>query len=295
MNKLAVQNFVRNYTIETTVPQARRVPRFAGIVREGTPLYIANIPGTTIDETVALASRLGREGMEPVPHIVARRVSSFATLEDLLARLAGEAGVGRVLIVAGDNAKASGELHSSLQIIESGLLEKYRIRTIGVAGHPEGHGQVSEPVLRDALRRKAAYAQKTGASVYIVTQFTFTADPVIAWEGANAVDIGQLPIVVGLPGLATAKTLLKYAMDCGVGPSLQAFSKRYSSLTKLLTISTPDHMIVALARHKESVPQSNLAGIHFFTFGGFQKTADWANKIVGGDFEMTEDGGLKVT
>ena len=101
--------------------------------------------------------------------------------------------------------------------------------------------------------------------------------------------------MVGLPGLATAKTLLKYAMDCGVGPSLKAFSKRYASLTKLLTISMPDHMIVALARHKERAPESNIAGIHFFTFGGFQKTADWANKIVSGDFELTEDGGLKVS
>lgn len=294
MNKLAVQNFVRNYTIETTVPQAKRVSRFAGVVGAGTPLYIANIPGTTSDETVALAARLRKEGMEPVPHIVARRIATLAALEDLLARLAGEAGVAQALIVAGDNAKPLGELQSSLQIIESGLLEKYRIRTVGVAGHPEGHGQVMEPVLRDALRRKAAYALKTGASVYVVTQFTFTADPVIAWEAANREDIGGMPIVAGLPGLATARTLLKYAMDCGVGPSLQAFSKRYSSLTKLLTISTPDQMIVALARHKESVPESTLAGIHFFTFGGFEKTADWANKIVSGDFEMTEDGGLKV-
>ena len=138
--------------------------------------------------------------MEPVPHIVARRIASFAALEDLLARLAGEAGVAQVLIVAGDNAKPLGELQSSLQIIESGLLEKYRIRTVGVAGHPEGHGQVMEPVLRDALRRKAAYAQKTGASVYVVTQFTFTADPVIAWEAANREDIGGMPIVAGLPG-----------------------------------------------------------------------------------------------
>ena len=145
-----------------------------------------------------------------------------------------------------------------------------------------------DQVLVDHLR-------EAGANVYIVTQFTFTAGPVIAWENANRRDMDRLPVVAGLPGLATAKTLLKYALDCGVGPSLQAFSKRYSSLTKLLRISRPDRMIVDLARHKERVPESNLAGIHFFTFGGFKKTADWANKIVSGDFELTEDGGLKVS
>jgi methylenetetrahydrofolate reductase (NADPH) len=295
MNKTSVENFVRNYTIETTVPQARRIGRFADTVRPGTPLYIANIPGTAFQDTVALAGRLRKEGLEPVPHVVARRIESLAILDDFLARLAGEAGVRQVLVVAGDNSRPAGEIHSSLQILDAGLLEKHGIRSIGVAGHPEGHREVDDAVLRDALRRKRDYAEKTGADVYVVTQFTFSAEPVIAWESANRENIGRFPVIVGLPGLATVGTLLKYAMDCGVGPSLQAFSKRYASLTKLLTVSAPDHMIVALAGYRESHPETHLNGIHFFTFGGFHKTAEWANKIIAGNFELTEDGGLKVS
>jgi methylenetetrahydrofolate reductase (NADPH) len=99
---------------------------------------------------------------------------------------------------------------------------------------------------------------------------------------------------VGLPGLGSARTLLKYAMECGIGASLQAFSKRYASLTRLLTVSAPDTTIVDLSRHKERIPQSRLSGVHFFTFGGFKKTAEWANKIAAGDFEITENGGLRV-
>ena len=152
----------------------------------------------------------------------------------------------------------------------------------------------TEPVLRDALKRKNAYAEQTGANVYIVTQFVFSADPVIAWETSQRDDIGRLPVTAGLPGLANARTLLKYAMECGVGASLQAFSKRYASFTKLLTISTPDETIVALARHKEQAPQTSVSGIHFFTFGGFEKTAAWANTIAEGNFEVTNAGGLKV-
>ena len=294
MNKLSIQDFLRNYSIETNVPQAERVERFAGIVDPGTRLYIAHVPGTDYKATVALAGRLRREGLEPVPHVVARRIDSMAVLDDFVARLTGEAGVKQVLVVAGDIPKPVGELSSGLQILESGLLEKYGIRTIGVAGHPEGHRDVGDAALRDALRRKNAYAEKTGAHVYIVTQFTFSAGPFIAWEGSHATDIGRLPVTVGLPGLATAKTLLKYAMDCGVGNSLQAFSKRYASLTKLLTVSAPDDIIVALARYKDQTPRSHFEGIHFFPFGGFKKTAEWANKIIAGNFEVTEDGGLSV-
>ena len=294
MEKSAVQDLVKNYSIETTIPQAERVERFADMVPAGTCLYIAHIPGTNLHDTVALAARLRRESMEPVPHVVGRRMPSMEVLEDFLKRLSGDAGVKQVLIVAGDNANPEGPITSGLQVLESGLLEKYGIRTVGVAGHPEGHKEVTDPVLRDALRRKNAYAEKTGSKVYVVTQFTFTADSVTTWETANSDDIGRLPVMVGLPGLASAKTLLKYAMDCGVGASLQAFSKRAASLTKLLTVNAPDDILVGLAAHRERNPKSHLSGVHFFPFGGFKKTADWANKVAAGNFEYTNDGGLRV-
>ena len=294
MNKSSVQNLVRNYSIETTVPQAERVEKFSDVVPADTCLYIAHIPGTNFQDTVKLAARLRNEGMNPVPHVVGRRIANLAALEDFLKRLTGDAGVKQVLVVAGDNASPEGELTSGLQILESGLLEKYGVRTVGVAGHPEGHREVADPVLRDALRRKNAYAEKTGSKVYVVTQFTFTADSVIAWENSNSDEIGRLPVTVGLPGLASAKTLLKYAMDCGVGASLQAFSKRAASLTRLLTVSAPDDILVGLAGHRDQKPASHISGIHFFPFGGFKKTADWANKVVAGNFEFTNDGGLRV-
>jgi methylenetetrahydrofolate reductase (NADH) len=289
----AVQNLLSNYSIETTVHQAEHIARFTDIVASGTRIYIPYTPGTTFENAVELSARLRREGMEPVPHVVARRIQSLSVLEDFFARLAGEAGVVQVLVVAGDTAKPAGSLDSSLQVLDSGLLEKYKITTIGVAGHPEGHPSVSDNVLRQALKQKNAYAERTGAGVYIVTQFTFSATPVIAWERSHGADIRRLPVTVGLPGLASAKTLLKYALECGVGASLEAFSKHYSSFTKLLTVSAPNSTILALARHRLESPQTRIAGVHFFTFGGFERTAEWANAIVHGDFELT-DAGLRT-
>jgi methylenetetrahydrofolate reductase (NADPH) len=293
MNKLSIQNLVKGYSIEVTTREADRIEKFSDHVPEGTCLYIPHVPGAALQDTVTLSGRLRKEGMEPVPHIVARRHENLAALEDFLGRLTG-AGVTRVLVVAGDNDPPVGQFHSGLQILDSGVLEKHQIRTIGVAGHPEGHRAVSDDVLRDALRRKNAYAQKTGANVYVVTQFTFASKPIVSWEGSFGADIDRLPVTIGLPGLASVKTLLKYAMDCGVGASLQAFSKRAASLTKLLTVATPDDIIVGLARHKESNPQSPIADVHFFPFGGFKRTAEWANAIVSGGFEVTEDDGLRI-
>jgi methylenetetrahydrofolate reductase (NADPH) len=294
MDTRVIQELVKGYSIETTVREGQRVERFGDLVPAGTCIYIAHVPGTDPNDTVALAGRLRAEGMQPVPHVVGRRIANLAAVDDFLGRLAA-AGVQQILVVAGDVSTPEGELTSGLEILESGLVEKHGFRRIGVAGHPEGHRDVADAVLGDALRRKNAYAQRTGAHVYIVTQFTFSADPIVAWERARRDDIGQLPVIVGLPGLASTKTLLKYAMDCGVGASLQAFSKRAASLTKLLTVSTPDDIVVGLARHKAQSPESPLAGVHFFPFGGLKRTAEWANKLAAGDFELTDDQlGLRV-
>jgi methylenetetrahydrofolate reductase (NADPH) len=295
LDKKPIQDLVKGFSIETTVRESQRIERYADIVPLGTKLYIAHVPGTEPHDTVALASRLRREGMEPVPHIVARRIESRAALDAQLGALVNEAGVTQVLVVAGDIDSPTGELESGLQILDSGLLEKHGIRKIGVAGHPEGHRAVKDTVLRDALVRKNEYARRTGADLYVVTQFTFAAEPIIAWESANGPDVNRLPYVAGLPGLATIKTLLKYAMDCGVGPSLSALSKHAANLTKLLTVQTPDELLVGLAAYKVRNPQTLLSGIHFFPFGGLKRTSDWLNKIVEGRFELTGGGtGLSV-
>jgi methylenetetrahydrofolate reductase (NADPH) len=294
MDKQQIQDLVANYSIETTVRESSRIERYGDLVRPGTELYIPHVPGTEPHETVALAARLRKEGMEPVPHIVARRQESAAALDDWLARFVGEAGVRQVLVVAGDIAQPIGEFESALQILERGFIEKHGIRKVGVAGHPEGHKDVKDAVLRDAIVRKNAYASKTGSDVYIVTQFVFLPAPVIAWESTNG-DVNKLPIKVGLPGLATLKTLLKYAIDCGAGPSLAAVSKHATNLTKLVTVSAPDEVVVGLASYREQQPSTRLSGVHFFPFGGLKRTAEWLAKIARGEFELTNKGGFDVS
>ena len=289
MDKCRIQDLAKSYSIEITVREAKRVERFADVVPKGTWVYIPHIPGTDLQETVDLAARLRKEDMEPVPHVVGRRFETFEVLDNFLNQLTGQAGVEQVLAVAGDTPEPAGEIESALQLLESGFLEKHGIRRLGVAGHPEGHKQVSDPVLRAALHQKNAFAKKTGIYVYLVTQFTFSADPVIAWE-AKTPEIGDLTYMVGLPGLASPASLLKFALDCGVGASLEAFAKRAGKFTKLLTVATPDDTLVNLVRYKEKNPASHLAGVHFFPFGGFKRTAAWANDIAQGQFELSSDG-----
>ena len=99
MDKQSVRDLVAGYSIETTVREASRLDRYADLVPAGTAMYIPHVPGVAREDTIALAARLRREGMDPVPHVVARRTESAAILDDFLKRLVGEAGVTRCLEV----------------------------------------------------------------------------------------------------------------------------------------------------------------------------------------------------
>ena len=91
-------------------------------------------------------------------------------------------GVEQALLVAGDLEKPLGPYMSTLDIIDSGLLENSSLKRLGVAGHPEGHKQVADDVLLAALRHKQAFAARTGLKLHIATQFTFDADAIIEWD-----------------------------------------------------------------------------------------------------------------
>src|SRR3954462_8137417 len=116
MDKQSVRDLVAGYSIETTVREAARIDRYQDLVPTGTSMYIPHVPGVAREDTVALAAKLNKEGMDPVPHIVARRTESAAILDDFLKRLVGEAGVTRVPGDAVGIYKPEGEFESALQI-----------------------------------------------------------------------------------------------------------------------------------------------------------------------------------
>src|SRR6266853_1262857 len=182
MDKQSVRNLVAGYSIETTVREAGRLERYSDLVPGGTAMYIPHVPGVAREDTIALAARLRREGMEPVPHVVARRTETAAILDDFLKRLVGEAGVARVLVVAGDIEKPEGEFESALQILERGFIEKHGIRKLGLACHPEGHKNVADDALRDPIGRKNANAKKPGGGFSLVPKSGFAPAPITTGE-----------------------------------------------------------------------------------------------------------------
>ncbi|APX25030.1 MAG: 5,10-methylenetetrahydrofolate reductase [Rhodobacteraceae bacterium] len=273
-------SLLSDYSIEVMPRTAAKVEDFRALLPRSTRVYIAHIDGTPIDEMVATAKRISAEGFEVMPHFPARIIRDRATLADWIARYQGEAGVHQGLILAGGVPEPQGDFHSSMQLLETGLFDKAGFDRLHVAGHPEGNRDIDpaggEDTVMEAARWKQDFSERTDAEMALVTQFAFEAEPVLAW-GARLRDAGvTLPIHVGLAGPAKLQTLIKFAVACGVGPSLRVLQKRALDVSKLLLPYEPTDIATELAARKAADPAFPIEQVHLFPLGGIKSCAEWA-------------------
>lgn len=275
--------FLQGFSIEVMPRTAEKVEDFRAILPAGTRVYIAHIEGTTIEEMAATAKRLRDEGFEPMPHFPARIIADTAMLNDWVARYKGEAGVKQGLILAGNPQKQLGDFHSSMQLLESGAFDGFE--RLHVAGHPEGNKDIdpdgSDKNVMDAMRWKQAFSERTDAKMALATQFCFEAKPVIAWVDRLKAEGIDLPVHIGVAGPAKLQTLIKFAIACGVGPSLKVLQKRAMDVTKLLLPYEPDEFVQELAAHKAANPDFGIEAVHFFPLGGIKINATWVSTRTG--------------
>lgn len=272
----ALHRFVSGFSIESTPRQLQGTGSLAGLLPPATRIYVPWLPRAAVAEAVRACRELAAEGFEPVPHVAARAIGSRAKLDEHLGRFA-DAGARALLLIAGDRRRAAGPFASTLAVLDTGLPERYGFHELGVAGHPEGHPVADEASLMRTLRRKQEYARQAGSTLWIVTQFAFTAAPVTAWLQRLQDEGVELPVRIGMPGPAKPQTLLRYALQCGVGSSSRLLARRPDAVARLLGRWTPATMLPPLAHHAAGNRQ--VAGLHVFPFGGLLKSIDFFTKL----------------
>ncbi len=285
-----VIDLLADFTAETTPFSAAKVEDFREVLRPGTTVFITFLPGSNFEDTIAVAARLRKEGFNPVPHLAARSIPNAAFLDENLGKLRDEADVNEVLTIAGAVEEPIGEFSDSMQVLNTGLIDKHGIKKIGVAGHPEGSPDMSDDTIAAALNWKNDFADRSDAELYVVTQFCFEVDPIIAWDKAMRASGNTLPIRIGIPGIATIKTLLNYSKACGIGNSINFLKKQARNVTKLMTASAPDNLISDLAHYKMRDPECGVIGCHMYPLGGIKKTAKWTYAVIDGEFTINPGG-----
>jgi len=246
------------------------------LIPVGTRVYVTDLGNAPEDQIVAASARLTESGHLPVPHMAARRYPSLAAFERRITRLTQEAGVRHVLAIAGE-AEVSGPLTSSVALLETELFDKLGIQSVGVAGHPEGAPDIPPEIIRSFLERKHELAAGSDADFHIVTQFGFDPVRLNLWLDTLTQWGNQFPVHVGVAGPAKMTTLLKYAAFAGVENSLNFLKKRGGSVVSMLTGYDPETMVAPLEARLQREPETPLAQIHVYPFGGIAKTSEWLN------------------
>lgn len=289
-----IQKAAEGWSIEVTPAGATKIDSFATCLSPGTTVNVTFLPGSDPLETVAVAKRLHNEGMNAVPHLAARSLKDVDQIDSLLSAYRSGAGVDEVLIIGGGIDQPIGAFDNSLQILETGLLQKHGIRRVGVAGHPEGSPDISESEVAEALGAKNVLAKREGLEMYIETQFCFEAPIVLEWEKTVRAAGNELPIHIGIPGPATIKTLFRFAQISGIGPSMRFISKQARNVAKLMTVQSPHLLLSGLAKAMADDSDCLIEHVHFYPFGGFAKTAIYANAIASGSIQLLPKGGFDV-
>ncbi|MDF1728142.1 MAG: methylenetetrahydrofolate reductase [Sulfitobacter sp.] len=279
-NSPAVEALLKDYSIEVMPRTAEKVENFRDLLPEGTRVYIAHIEGTPIEDMVATAKRLNADGYPVMPHFPARIIKDKATLANWIAMYQGEADVKQALLLAGGVTTPHGDFSDSMQLMETGLFDEAGFERLHVAGHPEGNRDIDLDGGRlkvdEALKWKNAFQTRTDAKMAIATQFAFEAQPIIEWADSLKHAGITLPIHIGIAGPAKLQTLIKFAIACGVGPSLKVLQKRAMDVTKLLLPYEPTDVVGELAANRAENPDFNITHVHFFPLGGIKANANWA-------------------
>ncbi len=280
----AIARLVQGASLELMPRDRAAVDRCIEKAVPGSEVFIARVPGDVHSATVATAVLLENAGFDPIPHVGARYFENGAALDDTVARLVGEAGVTKVLCIAGDLDHPAGPFAASTDLIATGVFAKHGVKRVGIAGYPEGHGKIATPVLADHMAKKLALLEEQGITALIVSQFCFEAAPIVDFIKRVRERGVTAPIRVGLAGPASVTTLAKFALRCGVGNSMRALTSG-RGVTRLLTEAGPEAVVVDLARSN-----LDLEHLHFYTFGGVSKAADWLNAVRAGNFAVTKEG-----
>src|SRR5947208_7938442 len=231
-------------------------------------------PARGLDPTIDLVVRLASLGFHVVPHLSARLVVDLEHLREILTRL-DEAGIRDIFVIAGDRGEPIGQYPDALSLLSAMAALPHGISEIGVSGYPERHPFIDDDVTIQAMWDKRRFA------TYIVSNLCFDPRVITAWVGRVRRRGVELPIFIGVPGVADSARLLRMAVKIGVGDSARFLRGRKGGLLRMLLPGS--HSLARLLGGLGAGlanPDLKVAGLHVFTFNEIAATERWRRRTL---------------
>jgi methylenetetrahydrofolate reductase (NADPH) len=240
----------------------------------GSEVAITCSPDKGISATLDLTRRLRGRAFTLIPHLAARMVVDEAHLRDILRELE-ELRVNRLFVVAGDAERVAGRFDSSLQLLEAMSDIDHSIGTIGIGAYPEGHPLIDDRTLLAFLKAKQPYAS------YMITQMCFDPAVIVEWLRRMRAEGVELPVHIGVPGVADRTKLLQIALKIGVGQSARFLRSHLRLVGRMIGPGgySPDELLLGLAPYVDAAPY-DIEGVHFYTFNQIESTERWRAEML---------------
>ncbi|MAJ29907.1 MAG: methylenetetrahydrofolate reductase [Gammaproteobacteria bacterium] len=237
-------------------------------------LAVTCSPTKGVDETLELSEKLIERGFKVTPHIASKCVSGEKHLEAIIKKL-DELGIESIFVPGGDRPEPMGDFNNALDLLKALKKLGHNLNKIGMAAHPEGHPDVSDEILMEALEEKKDLAD------FIVTQMCFDAEILNDWMNQIHNKGIELPVWVGLPGVIERGRLLKTSLRIGVGDSLRFLRKKSQVATELMksSIYNPDDLVRDITEQID-INDSKLAGYHIYCFNQIETTEKWRTERI---------------
>lgn len=289
-DKADICKLISKYSIEITPKSAMKINDFNRWLSKETEVYVTHLSGSDFNETLRTCARLLEQEMIAVPHVALRNFQDEAALRHALDAIE-KLGIKGILLIAGALSRPKGPYDSVASLLKTGLLETYHFDAVGFAGHPEGNPAISAKEQEKAEAQKQGYALTYPRHYYFMTQFCFAAQPIIDWTVRLKNHAVDLPVRVGVPGVASIHSLIKHATACGIGASVDFLRKNSRNIKQLMRPGKPDQLLYDLASFCQGRPEYHrIEKLHFYPLGSFEQTVRWIELVQSGHFTMTEHG-----
>jgi methylenetetrahydrofolate reductase (NADPH) len=186
----------------------KNVREQAAALPAGATVSVTASPGKGIEATVDLAIALEVAGLRAIPHLSARMIRDRAHLATLQSKLR-DAGIDRAFVVGGD-ADEPGEFLDGLSLLRAMADAGTLPAEVGCPCYPQGHPDIPDAALVQALRDKAPLVS------YMTTQLCFDPKAIERFIAARRADGIELPVKIGIPGVAEIPKLMSISARIGV-------------------------------------------------------------------------------
>jgi methylenetetrahydrofolate reductase (NADPH) len=237
-------------------------------------ITITASPRRGMDATIALAERLSRQGYTVVPHLSARLIRDSTHLHEILGAIK-EMGVRDVFVIAGDAREPAGTFPDSVSLLEAMMASGHALDDIGVSGYPESHSFIDDDMTIQAMWDKRRIA------TYIVSNLCFDPRVVKKWVGRVRRRRVELPIHVGMAGVADPAKLLRISTRIGIVDSARFLRGHSNWFLRMLQPGgyDPQRFVNALFPELAS-PDRGVAALHVFTFNEIEPTERWRQEML---------------